>query len=1097
MARSIKNPCAICTKSVRTNQKRMHCGSCKAWIHCSCCCMDISEYNRLAKTNEVWFCRACLSDMFAFNGIEDDTEFRSCLFTLGHFDAINTCFIHNVAQLNIINDMIIVNRDIDPDYNGLVRLQPNRYLMPEEFNNCVEKNKLSDNTFSIMHINARSLVNKLDDFVNFIGGLSLVFNIVAVTETWATDSTEQHLRIPNYKYCEKHRSSSRGGGVAIYIQEDINYVVRQDLDMYCCDEFEFICIQIEDQTGGKIIACVYRPPNSNLSCFNESYSKLLDKLMSEKHEIYIAGDFNVNLLSHETHIESGNFLNTVIEHSQFPTIVKPTRFGKTSTTLIDNIFTNSINNDYTAGLIITDLSDHLPVFYITQNKSPGTKKGQISYTYRDYSDAAIWRFYGVLHNVEWSQLQLCCDASECYQKFIDIFDPLYNDCFPVKHRVQRVIRNYMKPWISAGIQNSIRTKNRLYKAWIACRSDDACSIYKCYKNKLTHVIRTAKNSYYVNKFSEIKLDMKKTWGLIKTVLNNNVQPEEVHKLKINNNVVTDTQTVANCFNEYFANVGQDLGKKIPSCVGNCTDNITQNYSIAESMFVKPTNELEIMNIIHSLQATKSPGYDCYSPKVIKMAVETIAVPLTIVFNCSLRTSVFPDGLKIAKVRPVYKAGDKLMMSNYRPISVLSVFSKILERLMFNRISAFLNCHNVLADNQYGFRDNRTTSLALLDLVDKIANKLEEKYLSVGIFMDLSKAFDTVNHDILLKKLNLYGVRGNANNWIRNYLENRLQFVQIQNSLSCMMPITCGVPQGSVLGPLLFLIYINDIIHVSKVAEIILFADDTSLFFSDTDVNGLCDTINQELDKVATWFKLNKLSLNIKKTNFILFKTRNSKNLYDLKLSIDGIDIDRVIKTKFLGVIVNETLTWTDHIRMVKQKVSKSIGIIAHMRYVLPFSIMVSLYHALIEPYLLYCNIVWAAQRTEELNGLFLLQKKSVRIITCSHWLSHTAPLFMKCNILSVTEINSLQLGCFMYCATRNVLPNYFCTMFVKNSDVHLHDTRQKDNIHLSKFKTNKCKYIGRVLGPRLWNSIPADIRASPTLQLFRNRYRAWILLAVT
>jgi len=600
--------------------------------------------------------------------------------------------------------------------------------------------------------------------------------------------------------------------------------------------------------------------------------------------------------------------------------------------------------------------------------------------------------------------------------------------------------------------------------------------------------------HFVNKFSEVKYDVKKTWGLIKTVLNHDVpKSDAVSQLMINGKLTTDLYTIVNQFNKYFSTIGQNLASQIPPCAGNFSDIINHNYSINESLFILPTNKCEIFDAVCNLKATKSPGYDCISPKIVKAAIDDIAEPLTVMFNYSFVTGTFPDMLKIAKVCPVYKCDDKLLVSNYRPISVLPVFSKILERIMYNRVVTFINQQNVLSDSQYGFRDHHSTYMALLNLVDRISNSIESKHFSVGVFMDLSKAFDTVDHSILLEKLKLYGIRGVANNWIRSYLCNRVQFVQIQHVKSSRLPVTCGVPQGSILGPLLFLIYINDITHVSKIANTILFADDTNLFFGGPNIDLLCLTINDELDKIATWFNLNKLSLNIKKTNFIMFKSRNCKNHNNINIKIRGINIERVVCTKFLGVIINERLTWNDHIMLVKQKVSKNIGVIARIRYCVPFSVLIMLYHTLIEPYLQYCNIVWATHQTVVLQALHRSQKKVVRLITHSHWQSHTKPLFGKCGLLSVFDINKLQIGCFMYCAIHNMLPNYFCVMFVRNLDIHSYSTRQKDDLHLSGFRTNIGKFTIRALGPRVWNSLDPGLKALPSLHSFKAAYKFLLL----
>ena len=265
-------------------------------------------------------------------------------------------------------------------------------------------------------------------------------------------------------------------------------------------------------------------------------------------------------------------------------------------------------------------------------------------------------------------------------------------------------------------------------------------------------------------------------------------------------------------------------------------------------------------------------------------------------------------LKMAKVVPIFKGDDKMFVNNYRPVSVLPVLSKILERLMYNRLNTYMVQNCFLTDRQFGFKNQHSTSMAVLRLVDEITTEIDKGNITVGVFIDLSKAFDTIDHNILLDKLQLYGVRGIAYDWMCSYINNRKQYVSVDNSKSKETIITCGVPQGSILGPLLFTIYINDIVNVSNVLNMILFADDTNIFISGRNVADVCDILNSELCNLSRWFKLNKLSLNVKKTNCMIFRIK-SKVLRNIpNVFIDGTILDKVDSCKFLGIIINSSLT---------------------------------------------------------------------------------------------------------------------------------------------------------------------------------------------
>uniref|UniRef100_A0A672GUJ2 Reverse transcriptase domain-containing protein n=1 Tax=Salarias fasciatus TaxID=181472 RepID=A0A672GUJ2_SALFA len=475
--------------------------------------------------------------------------------------------------------------------------------------------------------------------------------------------------------------------------------------------------------------------------------------------------------------------------------------------------------------------------------------------------------------------------------------------------------------------------------------------------------------------------------------------------------------------------------------------------------------------------------------LIKQITDVVIEPFKYICNLSFTTGTFPESMKIAKVIPLFKKGNKNDVSNYRPISLLPQLSKILEKLFVIRLNKFIVKHNILSNNQYGFRTNHSTATAIMELAEEITNAMDKKRFLVSVFVDLQKAFDTLDHDILLYKLYKYGIRGVAHEWVKSYLKDRKQFVQINDIKSKNGNVTCGVPQGSVLGPVLFLLYINGIDTASSLLKCILFADDTTLYYAGDNINEVLEIVEKEFQNVIKWFNANKLSLNISKTKYMIFSYRRTD--VDTTLTVEGIEIERTNEIKFLGVLLDEQLTWKSHIDYVKTKISQTIAVLYKLKESLHNNSLFLLYNSLIIPYLTYCVEVWGNACKTYIEPLFLLQKRAIRVVNGSGYRDHTNPIFIKLKSLKMKELVELNLLKTMYKAHRKKLPFNLQNRFAKrDSQYRLRGTE------VFKRPESRTKLKERCIttkGINLWNKLDSEIKRSQSIHIFKKCLKAQLL----
>jgi len=930
--------------------------------------------------------------------------------------------------------------------------------------------------FSILSTNIQSLNAKFDELTIFINDLKdkdFEFSAICIQESWLSENdATNHLFLENYTLIPQGKSCSSKGGLVIYLHNKFTYENKMCLNNFETWEEQVIGVTKGGLTKSIVIANIYRPPNNlnhKYRQFIQELTPTLKALENMNTESIITGDFNIDLLKINERNVFSEFFDSLTVNSFYPKITLPTRFSNDHGTLIDNFFCKltekSLNT--TSGILTKRFSDHQPYFTflnVVLHKDPPPKfiktNTQTLESIKKFEDELIHS--NIQNRLDKSTT---ADANTNYNILFDIIDMARLKHLPNKTIKFNKHKHKKTNWITRGLIKSIHYRDSLYKK---LKMQDIYSpehtatkaVLKEYNVIIKKCIRFLKREYYKACFHKFKDDIRNTWKTINDILNKSKKKKTfTDTFHDEEDIITDKLEIANKFNKFFTTVGPNLANNI-NYKGNKTHKDFLNIKYTKQFKFEEINKDVIIKVIKNMKSKSSCGFDGISTKLLKIIKDVLLQPLVIIINQTLNQGIFPHKLKIAKVNPIYKKDSKSQFTNYRPISLLPAISKIFERIIYDQVYEFFQNEKLFYSSQYGFRTKHSTELAALEIVDRLINKMDNKEIPINIYLDLSKAFDTMDHLILKSKLEYYGIKGTPLKLFDSYLTNRKQYVDFEDTESDMLDITTGVPQGSILGPLLFIIYINDMANVSKLFHSIIYADDTTLSSVTSSFNTNMTVernINIELAKISEWLKVNKLSLNVKKTKFMIFHTPQ-KQITSFSLKIDGTEIDRVSEFNFLGLIINENLNWKLHTEKIANGISKTIGVLNRLKHLLPLNIKITLYNSLILSHINYCILVWGYDR-ERINKL---QKKSIRAITVSKYNAHTEPLFKKLNLLKIEDILKIQQLKFYFKYSQNQLPYYFIEqknsssqietdMFVLklNSNIHNHNTRQRNNLHVT------------------------------------------------
>jgi hypothetical protein len=966
----------------------------------------------------------------------------------------------------------IANRDRDPDLHFFTNEVTSMYYDTNSFNSA----HVDTNNFLLVHHNIRSFCKNFDELGAFLDELNKDIDVLVLSETWFCSDNYQSIEgYTGYHCCRQNR---RGGGISIFVREQLTSTEITSMSV-STNLYESCVVKISVSPGLTIkVVGLYRPPDKALMIdFTHAWSEEVLGHFSSSDVVFIAGDFNIDLL--QPVASEKNFIDVMRSSFFIPLITKPTHVSDNRASIIDHIWTNA-TVEVKSGIFPSDVTDHYPIFALFSlcvRGKPIVKK------FRDHAPDNLAllkrRFHEFSNNFSvYNYLDLDTQTRLLLTELYKIYD----QCCPIRSKTISA-KKLKKPWISNALMTLIHEKHSLYNQFR--RGLVPREHYNVQKNVCCNELRAAKLNYFRTKFEQSMGDIRLTWKNLNFFLKPNKTRESVPVLEVGDRVLTDDLEVADTFNEYFASVAQKLDAAVPQSNRSPLDYLGD--PVCNTFFAAPCIDSEAREIIMCL-----PNKGCHITEIptyiYKLLADDLSSIISYLFNRSLQDSAYPTCLKLARITPIFKSGDKKSVENYRPISCLPTLSKVFEKLMNKRLVNFLDKYKILSKHQFGFRSGSSTSDAVLQFLDFAYESLNRSDYLIGNFLDFSKAFDTVNHTILLEKMNKLGFRGATNDWFRSYLFGRRHFVRVGKGTSKCADVQMGVPQGSVLGPVLFLLYINDMSTSSNHLQYVHFADDTTVFISGNDFGDTVRRVNGELDAVDEWLKANRLSLNVNKTAYMTISNRPIDPQVCVELR--GTALSRVTSANFLGLIIDDKLTFKPHIDLLVGKLCKSIGIMRKIAPFVPCSVLRNLYFSLIYPYIMYGIAAWGGCGSTQLNRVKSIQSRALSLFPGNKE--------EKCKInrlLNIDDIyNYFVLVKFYKCYVAGMHEHFFVKI-LSNKPSHSYSTRFRDNnmINLPSFSKSKCQSSFIFKGTALWNALPIHLKEIKTLSPFKKRLMDYLL----
>lgn len=942
----------------------------------------------------------------------------------------------------------------------------------------------------LLHMNIRSMNANFTEFQHLLCLLPIEFDIIVMTETWSKNANLYNNCLPQY-FTVSSGQHNKSGGVIIFCSKKTINLVDVSLDSIDGADSVSITFDFED-TKNLTLVGIYRSPAGEVNTFINSLDKWLHSRKKNKN-FALVGDFNICYKRYYSDANSERFFDCLLEYGLYPIIITESRLSEeTGGSLIDQIFINYkliySNNKCFTGNVDVNITDHRMQYILFEFENKRKKTDEHRPFVRLYNRKNKEIFCRKLEDLpfdDYCKRNDDVDLSLLFEDFTTKVTDVFHESFPLTKISRRKMKN--QPWFDSHCTKLFNKKAKLYKSYSTLKSELNKEKYIACKKLYKIEIKKAKMNYNKCLIDRCKFDAKATWKIINQFLGKQTLKHKI-KLKVDGTNIENELMIANKFNTYFNEVGSKNGATVDNDY-NFREYLSQKVSDSFEYHDITLNETnKIINNLKEFKAT----FDEIPLRIFKLCPSSILSQLTNLLNECIKSGIMPAVLKKSKIIPIHKKGSRLNMNNYRPISLLSYIDKILEKAIHSRLYSYLNRINFFCPNQFGFRKYHSTEFAVMSILEKSYQALEAKKWILLITIDFQKAFDVIRHDILLHKLANIGVKGKMLDWFASYLNKRQHRTLVNDTLSCSLVTKTGVPQGSSLGPLLFLIYINDIKNIFETDEVNIFADDSALILKSEQLNQLFDKANYKMKILHKFLKSNGIKLNESKTEYMVVSPNRPVPKHAMNVIYNGVNIKEVNCIKLLGIHIDNKLSFSIHSEnLVCKGLRKYVPILLELRKYLCVGNLLKIYHANINSLISYCVLAYHSGNLTNIKRIRNMQQRILKIIFKVH--SSDVEIYMKKhNLLDVTDTYVYKLLCIGHKMIYNrcTLPQYLQNVYKNKENLHL---RNKTDFIVPFYRLaitqNSIDYKIAVT----WNKLPSEIKNISRYSLFVNKIKKIII----